>query len=473
MKIVIILLGIFLLPGVMCAQKRSMEYKTSLTGFISSENELPFWMISNRHGLIPNGKGGLLEAGIFSDFNHKHKIQFAYGFSGAAYLSQAENNLLIDQLYVSAKWKKFRLDLGMIHPEEEYNGTSSTNGNFVRSGNSRTMPGYNLSSDYISVGDFFAFKFNWADYQMIDDRYVKDTRLHNKSLFVKFTIHRRIELIMGLEHWAQWGGKSPVYGKQPSSFKDYLRIVAAKEGGSDASQSDMINALGNHLGREHLRINYIGDNYTLTFYHDIPFEDGSGTDFRSFPDGTYNFYYGAKNKEQWISDITYEFYYTKYQSGSRHDRPATPEEMEHQDPNSPTYGKKILGGCDDYFNNGEYRSGWTLYQRTIGSPFMLSDMAKGGLGIYNNRIIAHYIGIKGKAFREVPYKAMLSYSINYGTYSKKIEGSHRQFSFGLEARLPLRHLPVNIDTGIYGDFGKVFKNNIGLTVKISRKGFIK
>ena len=66
MRIVIILLGIFLLPGVTCAQKRSMEYKTSLTGFISSKNELPFWMISNRHGLIPNGKGGLLEAGIFS-----------------------------------------------------------------------------------------------------------------------------------------------------------------------------------------------------------------------------------------------------------------------------------------------------------------------------------------------------------------------------------------------------------------------
>lgn len=97
------------------------------------------------------------------------------------------------------------------------------------------------------------------------------------------------------------------------------------------------------MGREHLRINYLADNYILSFYHDIPFEDGSGTDFRSFPDGTYCFYYGSKNPEQWISDVIYEFYYTKYQSGSRHDRPATEEEKKKQDPKSHFYGEKYSG----------------------------------------------------------------------------------------------------------------------------------
>ena len=56
-------------------------------------------------------------------------------------------------------------------------------------------------------------------------------------------------MIVGLEHWAQWAGTSPDGGKQPSSFKDYIRIICAKEGGTGASVSDSINALGNHLGR--------------------------------------------------------------------------------------------------------------------------------------------------------------------------------------------------------------------------------
>lgn len=124
-----------------------------------------------------------------------------------------DNNVILDQLYASARWRNLRLDLGMIHPKEEYNGISSTNGNFIRSGNSRTFPGYNLNSEYMKVPctkGVLSIKFNWADYMMIDDRYVEDTRLHNKSAFLKIKPHQRWEIIVGLEHWAQWAGTSPV-----------------------------------------------------------------------------------------------------------------------------------------------------------------------------------------------------------------------------------------------------------------------
>lgn len=49
-------------------QKRSVDYTTSLTGFVAYQNTLPFWAINNKHGLIPNGNGALLEIGLFSDF---------------------------------------------------------------------------------------------------------------------------------------------------------------------------------------------------------------------------------------------------------------------------------------------------------------------------------------------------------------------------------------------------------------------
>lgn len=471
----ILFIVMFLLVVSAQGQKRNVEYNVSLSGFTSTQKTLPFWAVSNKHGLIPNGDGGLLEIGLFSDFNTKHAFQFAYGVSAAGFLSQPGDKIILDQLFVSGKWRNLRLDLGMIHPEEEYNGVSSTNGNFMRSGNTRTFPGYNLRSDYIKVPftkGVISFKFNWADYLMTDNSYMDDVRLHNKSAYVKIVPHPRWEIIAGLEHWAQWAGKSPNGEKQPSSFRDYIKIACAKAGGTGSTLSDSLNALGNHLGREHLRINYLADNFILSFYHDIPFEDGSGTDFRSFPDGTYCFYYGAKNKEQWITDVMYEFYYTKYQSGSRHDRPATPEEMAKQDPNSHFYGRKILGGCDNYFNNGEYRNGWTFYEQTIGSPFMTAGFQGDIARVINNRVIAHHVGVKGLAFKTTPYKMLLSYSQNYGTYDLPLPQKPCQFSGALEVTLPLKKLPFTVETGVYGDFGSLFKDNVGLTIKLSRKGHL-
>jgi len=475
MKWLLLGLGCILCTRIGIAQERTITYNVSQFTFISTRQELPFWLVSNRHGLLPNRSGNLWTLRLSSDFVPKRHIQFAYGLSGAVILSPGHNDLFINECYASAQWRNIRLDIGMIHPEEVYNGLSSTNGNIMYSGNTRPFPGFNFRSDFISLPSFLrflSFKGNWAEYLMQDDRYVHHTRLHNKSFHLKITLSPRLEWIIGQDHWAQWAGTSPLLGRQPASFRDYVRIFFARSGSTGASASDSLNALGNHLGRQHLQLNYRGERYTLSLYHDIPFEDGSGTDFRSFPDGTYCLYYGAHDKRQVISNVIYEFYYTKYQSGSRHDRPATPEEQKHQDPNHPFYGKKVLGGNDDYFNNGEYKSGWTYYHRTIGSPFLLARPEGSGWGVYNNRLIGHYLALKGLLFRRIPYKAQCSYTINYGRYVTPLPGSPRQFSFGLETKLPLTKLPFTLETGLYGDFGQLFKHNLGILIRISRSGIL-
>lgn len=460
--------------------QRTFEYTTSLSGQAGSKENLPIWATTNKYGIVPDSRGGLLRAGIFSDFNTEKTIQFAYGLSGAGYLTQYKNKIIVDELYLSAKWKKIRLDLGMIHPEEEYNGISAQNGSIIYSGNTRTMPGYNLHTDFIRVpltGNVLAFKFNLADYTLIDNRFVDKTWLHNKSFYLRITPWHRLDIVVGLEHWAQWAGTSPLHGKQPDSFRNYVRVFCAESGGEGSTLSDSINVLGNHLGREHIRINYHADHFTLSFYHDIPFEDGSGTHFANVPDGTYGLYYGAKNKKKWINDVIYEFQYTKSQSGASHDRPATPEELAKQDPRDPFYGRVIIGGNDNYFNNGEYRSGWTYYGRTIGTPFItpLAPDADGiTLGVYNNRIVAHYLGLQGFFMKKVPYRLRLSYALNYGTYGHPLEGSPRQFSFGLEAGvLRKASVPFHIDLGVYGDYGKLLQNNIGVSLRFSRNGVIR
>lgn len=460
--------------------QRHIEYRSALTGMVATKGNLPMWATTDKYGIIPDSRGGLLQIGLFSDFNTKKKVQTAYGFSGAGYLTQMKNQIIIDELYFSTRWEKVRLDLGMIHPETEFNGISAQNGSFVISTNTRSMPGYNLHTEYINIPlthDILAFKFNLADYTMIDKRFVDRTRLHNKSLFFRLTPWKKLELIAGLGHWAQWAGTSPIYGKQPDSFRDYVKVFTSRSGGSGATISDSINALGNHLGSRYFRINYKSTHYTLSLYFDNFFEDNKINHMANLPDGAYGIYYGAINKKQWVSDVMYEFVYSKYQSGPYHDRPATDEEKAKQDPNDYFYGRKILGGNDNDFNNGEYQSGWTYYGRTIGTPFITpaAPNAEGiTLGVYNNRVIAHYLGIKGYFIEKIPYKFRFSYSLNYGTYGQPLDGTHKQFSFALEAGF-LRNpkIPFQIDLGIYGDYGKLLSNNFGISISISRNGILK
>lgn len=479
MKNILFLLFLFIgMPTVF--SQRTIEYKASLSGLVSSRKQLPMWATANRYGVLPENRGGLMQAGVFSGFNPEKKVQTAYGFSGAGFLSQQKNKIFIDELYFCLKWKEIRLDLGMIHPEEEFNGVSAQNGNILESANTRAMPGYNLHTDYIRVpftGNVLAFKFNYSDYVMTDKRFVDRTRLHHKSFFVRVTPWHRIDLIGGLEHWVQWGGNSPIYGKQPGSLHDYFRVITGRNGGAGSTVSDSVNALGNHLGRRYLRLNFRANTFQLSCYYDNLFEDGQPDHLRSLPDGTYGLYYGNRRETPWVSDVIYELTYTKYQSGRYHDRPATPEEMKKQDPDDHYYGKIILGGNDNDFNNGEYRSGWTYYGRIIGTPFITPRTPNSDgitLGTYNNRVIAHYIGIKGYFARKVPYKLRLSYSLNYGTYSQPLEHTPGQCSFGLEAGI-LRNvkLPFLVDVGIYGDYGKLYDNNFGVSIRISRNGIVR
>ncbi len=343
--------------------------------------------------------------------------------------------------------------------------------------NSLGFPGYLLHSGWIDVpktGNVLAFRFDFGDYGLWDNRYVKHTLLHNQALYFKVNISRRINFSTGLDLWSQWGGNSPLYGKQPQSLKDYFRILVAASGGEDATRSDQINALGNHLGRELLRLDLDQDKWHLTFQHDRPFEDGSGVGFQNFPDAVNTLHFSFKDKDKWVSDLLLEFIYTKWQSGTRHDRPASEEELKKR-PDKKVY---IVGGCDDYFNNGEYQSGWTYNGRSVGLPlFTLMPKDNDGItkGVVNNRIIAWNVGLGGRIFRKIPYLMKITYSKNFGRYSqtdKFFDSAPRQVSGAFEFTMPKRLASSTtlVSVGLYADKGSIYPDTAGVTLKLGWGG---
>ena len=314
-------------------------------------------------------------------------------------------------------------------------------------------------------------RFDFGDYGLWDNRYVKHALLHNQALYFKVKIFRELHFIFGLEDWCQWGGISPLYGQQPQSIKDYFRIMTGSSGGEDATVNDQMNALGNHMGRELLRLEWEKDTFGFVFQHDRPFEDGSGVGFQNFPDGVNTLHFSFNDKSQWVSDIVVEYIYTKWQSGPRHDRPATEEELK----KNPDKTKITIGGTDNYFNNGEYKSGWTYNGRVIGLPLFFPKLKNSEgltLGIMSNRITGWNLGLGGSIAHKVPYSLKITYSQQFGRYSGTtgtiFDSAPRQVSGSLELTMPRFRSRVapQILLGFYADKGSLLPDAAGLTLTL-------
>ena len=250
----------------------------------------------------------------------------------------------------------------------------------------------------------------------------------------------------------------------------------AGKGGEDASWSDQVNVLGNHLGKECFRLNWRHSDFTMTLQYDKPFEDGSGMKYKNAPDGIWSVQFLLKDRKAFLTDIVFEYIQTSWQSGPAHDRPATDEEKAEQAPDSPFLGVVVLGGCDNYFGNSEYRSGWTHHNRTIGVPLIL-PAAPDADGItrdmVSTRLKGLHLGLKGMVASKVPYAMKITYTGNYGVYnqpaSSYFESKPWQLSLALEAGLgrDILNMPLDLSVGLYGDIGKLYRNSVGLTLKIT------
>jgi len=432
----------------------------------STGHYMPFWARTGEDGILPVRSSGLLTAGTDIRYRHANGIFFEAGtnLAGVLALKSPLNRTpvygMVDRLYVSGGWKMLRMDVGMIPRRGDLGPLSVTGGDFHMSGNARNLPGVNLSSDwiYFEKGHWFGVKGNLAHYQTIDSRRVKGAMIHNKAIAAKFALGRKVDLIAGFDHYAHWGGEG-----QAESFKDYVKIFFAMRGDASDSPSDQLNAFGNHLGREWARVVWRARPFTMTFQYDKPFEDNSGMIFQNFPDGVWTLQFALNDREAFVTDVTYEFINTTWQSGDKHD--ITNDKGE----------TIILGGRDNYFGNSPYASGWTHFGRTIGLPLILPAMpdADGVVPrVVNTRVRGHHIALAGMVARKVPYRFKATFTENFGTYGVPYPETPWQLSLALEADLAKRltRLPVVFSLGIYGDVGRLYPDSVGLTLKVSYAG---
>jgi len=430
------------------------EFNISTTGIASTGSSQPFWLVSNQNGKYNQSHLGyfLMEAGFHKNWEAgtTKKPDFIYG-ANLVYGYAKESDIHLNEVYAGLRYSWLDIFAGAKAEPIRFNGFSSTNGDILLSGNARPIPKIGISTNRkIYFIKHFAITVKYEEGLLNDDRYVENTHLHHKNLFLHYDFPREWYLSFGLDHYVMWGGSHPEKGKNPTSFSDYIRYISGLAGGENALRMDQDNAAGNHIGAYLLTIKKKWKNCSLTFNWNHLFEDTSGRELTNFPDALYRLDFDFSQKDKWFSHLLYEFYHTKDQS----DKPTT-----------YNFRKN-----DNYFNHGFYESGYTFHQRTIGSPFFSPVLTENGIstGITNNRFIAHHIGIGGGK-KNLSWKGLFSWSHNYGTPSNKFEAPIDQCSLLGECTFHEGKLPFDFIIKIAADFGKLLEENVGAQLLLSKR----
>ncbi|MGJ8665829.1 MAG: capsule assembly Wzi family protein [Patiriisocius sp.] len=354
----------------------------SVIGIGSSENYAPYWFHTNTNSAIGQFSNISTTASVGGSYKYKENVSLEIG---AAFFYR--DNIVVEDfqrrdLYAQIKINWLKVTLGAKSQDVEVDGLSATNKNFLWSGDARPLPGLIIEANKpLKINNWLGIDWGIAHYNLNDDRFVDNARVHYKRLGAHIKLNKKNRFYARIQHFAQWGGTSQTEGPQEDDFGAFVDVFIAKQTGS------RFNALGNHLGSYLFDYYWSPDIGTFNFYHEHPFEDGSGTRLANFPDGVWGIVYSPK-KNKFINNVLYEFIDTTDQSG------------------------EDGSGKDSYFNNRVYKSGWYYEGQNIGLPFLIVRI--------NSRVTAHQLGLSGK-IKNIDLVLKSTYVNSIGTFFEGLD----------------------------------------------------
>jgi hypothetical protein len=461
-------------------------YRLKTFGSLSTNGQTPFWMTSNRYGVVPiAANNGYLQAGVF------HCQPLGGGWEWKAGLDMVactprRKNVYVQQIFAALTYQWLSLNIGS-RGDYDYNQSlmdpTLGSGDMGISTNARPIPEANL---YIprfvtlpGTGGWLQGKGNFAvgrsfdtDFLLsspTDQYFIKDMLWHHKSLNLKVQdtkSHFPLSMTLGIRHIAQWGGVStnPTADVrvQPHSFKDFIRIALGKSGNETATLSDQINVLGSHYGTYDLRVGYEKKKGAVYVYYQHFFDDVSGMELRNLGDGLRGIQV-ALSDFNYLSKIVLERIVTVNQSGPFHF-------IEYEHTKYPGYG----GGGDDYYNNGEYASGHAYFNRSIGSPLLISPEynADGSLGFKHSRMKAWHLGAEGALTKALSYRLLVSTVESFGTPYAPTLKKLTSASFATDFHYRFHDSWV-FSASVAADRGSLLGDHVGFGLSVAKRGFIR
>lgn len=455
------------------------SYTAEVGGVISSTNRTPFWLRANQFGIVPlNGSSATLRLGTTYERPLKKGSKWAAGY-GAYVVGNvgAINQVLVPEAYGRIRHGALELWAGRRRQVIGLTDTLLTSGSYSWSGNAlpitRVQVGttgfapIGFTKGILAINAFIAH--GW--FPATDS--LHGSFLHQKALYGRIGKPSwPVRLYGGMVHNVQWGGYSDFVfkrdvvtkdGKLPSSFKNYLELLLARQpesGAEDLASIDQLNQIGNHLGNIDVGIEVAGKHWSIMAYMQHPFEDKSGAIFMNLPDGLYGLRFINTNTASKpfvkILRATVEYLTTRNQSGPTHLRP-----------------DKRYGGADNYFNNYQYQDGWVAGDFVLGTPF-ITRWQDGRISLFNpvfkltinnNAVNVAHVAFLSQFKNGLLVEGRASLSQNYGFiyhgFDKNIKRVD-QTSLLLKSVLPLRTMAnTSLTIALAMDRGDLYDNAFG------------
>ncbi|WP_203296277.1 capsule assembly Wzi family protein [Luteirhabdus pelagi] len=374
-----------------------------LQGSFANADKNPFWISANTSGALSETTTYVVTPSIRISYGLSENDSLAIGVSGYVH-DGFDDQFQRKEAYLEYKNDWLRILVGSEKVEERFNGASVVAENFWMSGNSRPLAGFLVEAPKkLFVTNTLSIDYGLGHYFLNDERVVQNAWVHFKRLGLSWNFSERNTITFKVEHYAQWSGTSEEYGVQPNDFNDFWDVFLASRGSEAAPETDRANATGEHMGLFSIEYQYKPSIGIVSFYHEHPIEDGSGTRFQNFPDGIWGvaFIPNTKRYDSLLKTLVAEYIQTTNQSGQ--------------------LGRS---GNDNYFNGGVYQSGWSYERRIIGLPFI--QIRPDGVGIQNNRLRALHLGLvlNYKRWDLLLKTTMIE---NLGTYTVPFNPKQRAF----------------------------------------------
>ncbi len=338
------------------------------------------------------------------------------------------------------------------------------------SGNATPVPQIRVGlADWTSLPftrDFVQIRGHMAHGWLGNRRFVDNVLYHEKIGHARIGGSFPLNLYGGIAHYAKWGGEHPELGPIPSTLKDFFRVAVAIGGDENAPPGERDYMLGDHLGAWDFGAFIELTDIQIKIYRQFPLETKDNLKLKSLQDALTGINIQFDN-QRFLNAITYEFLYTKYQDGPRRPNPDTDRDS--------------FRGNENYYNHYLYLTGWSYNRRTIGTP--LFTPRENNLGISNNRVVAHHLGLNFQLIENLNTMLKVTYSRNYGNQGPADEENNPSVSLGepfdepkeqlsvlFGARFPITIYNNNINfiSNIAYDNGRLIGNQLGFSIGISK-----
>lgn len=500
--------GIAALASFTASAEYPVNYEVDFIGAATNSTFAPYYMTSNRHGILTQGKDVLVLAGAWRPMSTTDRFSYGFGvqlagggtnatvynrfFSNDNFTSYDNgtlgthavrpNSFWIQQLYGEIKYRSIFLSIGQKDRQSALLNFKLSSGDVMESGNARSIPQARigfidfqdipLTKKWLQIQGEVAYgKFtqnNWmkSHFCYYSGHINLGTWYHYKRMYFRTNPEKPFSATFGGQVAAEFGGTTYKYTrgklvsttKNRSGFQAFWQAFIPRDNGIEGYVE------GSHLGTWDIMLRYrLKNGAEIKGYLQNLWEDGSGMGKLNGWDGLWGLEYKAA-KEGIVSGAVIEYVDFRNQGGPIHwdpvDNPGT------------SLGNTQATGNDAYYNNSFYNA-YTNYGMGIGTPFVKSPIfyQNGMLDYQDTRMQGVHIGVLGNPVSGLEYRLLWSWRRSLGTYDapkfKAVKGN----SFMAEANYDFRSVSgLKVGAQIAFDAGTLFGNNLGASLTVSYSG---